>query len=711
MHVYDIATHKLDTLPLGKVYGVQNLYQDVSAKDVMELEKALAKLENHGAAVIAMLHKAGSNQFSLKRKDVNYLQKFLFIMHYRQSKLSHSYFQDDHPENKPLIEWMTHFRAKHGLTTSTEFWLYALRYYIDTPHFQICMDAATVYRKYTALGVTGMMMPGGTVDPAMEEGWLAIAYAAQDNLSFLGFWEAADGTEFILSQNSFGLWEGLFGGSRGLHRIYVVSPRFAIVLRQNIMAQPNSINPLLNTDFIDIEQCPPVITSANAPNDAIPPNTLIQPHRGSDDDIFVFTITKLTEKQMQTFNSVILSNVRADGSITFLSRQYALQATRTHLVSFLNFLDRPRYQPLIQELSSSVTPLTSAQNIAAPASVHSNNLYSDSVSDMELYELLLNISTGVKTFQSSADRAQAIFQLVRTSRNTRSSFAADYRLSVEPAIQRCLRSSNFSRERHPPVKFLVSMSAEHSERLFKAMTPYMESLGVKLASPDLLDQLLHEVVIHSFLGWAAHDEEVFNAVKNSSAALMEALSAQIDSNRDSNSNLPHVVQSSPSASLAMQDPAPDTESRSVKALKLELQKMVANPSQLRSRYDRAYTIWKLFTAIHDSDAAVNPFCIEVRRISSGAIARFSSFLRPPPAGFTPNLRAELVMSMPERESVQLFTVSEVMMERMGIIWAEKSNTIGVIISDICLLVFLLWVLKNRGDILGTFFPGVSLLKR
>lgn len=98
-------------------------------------------------------------------------------------------------------------------------------------------------------------------------------------------------------------------------------------------------------------------------------------------------------------------------------------------------------------------------------------------------------------------------------------------------------------------------------------------------------------------------------------------------------------------------------------------------------------------------------------MSSEAIARFSSLLRPPSAGFTPNLRAELVMSMPERESVQLFAISEVVMEKMGVILAEKSNTIGVILSDTCLLVFLLWMLRNRGDMLGTLLPGVSLLKR
>ncbi|KAF9457754.1 hypothetical protein BDZ94DRAFT_193477 [Collybia nuda] len=83
VNIYDTSPRKLDALPLGGVYGTQNIYQDVSAKDVMELEKSLSKLENYGARVMADLHKASSREFTLIRKDLNYLHQFCFIMHYR----------------------------------------------------------------------------------------------------------------------------------------------------------------------------------------------------------------------------------------------------------------------------------------------------------------------------------------------------------------------------------------------------------------------------------------------------------------------------------------------------------------------------------------------------------------------------------------------------------------------------------------------------
>ena len=44
-------------------------------------------------------------------------------------------------------------------------------------------------------------------------------------------WQAAVGEEFVLTDKSFGLWEGHMNGNRGIHRLFVVSPRIVIVLR------------------------------------------------------------------------------------------------------------------------------------------------------------------------------------------------------------------------------------------------------------------------------------------------------------------------------------------------------------------------------------------------------------------------------------------------------------------------------------------------
>jgi len=102
------------------------------------------------------------------------------------------------------------------------------------------------------------MLTVSQVDPDMEH-YLALAYVNQAQSYFLCFWEAADGEEFILGDNSFGLWEGRAAGESGLHRLFLVSPRVAVVLRGNEM-RPEAL-PLISrffqTGFGDIQQGPP----------------------------------------------------------------------------------------------------------------------------------------------------------------------------------------------------------------------------------------------------------------------------------------------------------------------------------------------------------------------------------------------------------------------------------------------------------------------
>ena len=49
----------------------------------------------------------------------------------------------------------------------------------------------------------------------MEDRYV-IHFETLANYFFLGIWEAADDSEFVLSGNGFGLWEGLIDGYPGL---------------------------------------------------------------------------------------------------------------------------------------------------------------------------------------------------------------------------------------------------------------------------------------------------------------------------------------------------------------------------------------------------------------------------------------------------------------------------------------------------------------
>jgi len=109
---YDLSKHTLDTQPISRDYGVQNLHRDIS----VELEQGPSVLESHASQLIGDLHKVLHTGVSTaKRRDVNHLRKFLFVMHYRRDLLSNSYFQKDHSENRPLRDWIESFQQKHGL--------------------------------------------------------------------------------------------------------------------------------------------------------------------------------------------------------------------------------------------------------------------------------------------------------------------------------------------------------------------------------------------------------------------------------------------------------------------------------------------------------------------------------------------------------------------------------------------------------------------
>jgi hypothetical protein len=241
--VYDVAARTVDKRLISHVYGTTNLYKDMRAADVNEVETKLSSLEGKAAAVINRLHDSlRSGAFRLDRQQLNDLRKFLFVQHYRNQNLSGSYFDENRPENSPLRDWILHRRHTLGLESSADLWLHTLRYYLDTPHGEILIDAQKGYDKHGRMNIQGI--PGGRLDPSVEN-WNAFAYDTQANLHFLGVWEAAD-EDFVITDTSFGLWEGLLLGEPHVHRLFVISPRIILVLRNgslrpNIAQTPNGV--------------------------------------------------------------------------------------------------------------------------------------------------------------------------------------------------------------------------------------------------------------------------------------------------------------------------------------------------------------------------------------------------------------------------------------------------------------------------------------
>ncbi|KAG2128649.1 uncharacterized protein EDB93DRAFT_152473 [Suillus bovinus] len=92
---YDVATGSLDIRPIRKVYGVMGIYSDVNnTRNINELEQKLAHLESQAASMIESLHKVlPRGIITLERSSLELLQKFLFLMRFRNEPCSSKAFE------------------------------------------------------------------------------------------------------------------------------------------------------------------------------------------------------------------------------------------------------------------------------------------------------------------------------------------------------------------------------------------------------------------------------------------------------------------------------------------------------------------------------------------------------------------------------------------------------------------------------------------
>lgn len=331
---YDLASESLEIRPIAATYGIRNLYRDVKdPKDIDDVEKKLSMLEGEAMEVIDALHQLqGPRTILLSPVEVESLRKYLFLVQFRSSALSRSYFQEDHPENARVHNWIKHFKQTHGMSSEIDVMLFAMRYYLDTPHSQILQDADESIKTH------GLPMRNKHLHPdvdATTEDFHIITYRNRSDFYYPCIWEAADGEEFVLGNSSFGLCEGFIGSAPYVHRVFVVSPRIAFILRSRMVhmlhQKPFTKGILIrNSNLADIRNAnndPPIaISSQNVAEES----ELTQ-YPAATIDQFEFSVTKLTSSQTFELNRLILSNVRPGGAVGFLSKQSALSTLQKYL--------------------------------------------------------------------------------------------------------------------------------------------------------------------------------------------------------------------------------------------------------------------------------------------------------------------------------------------------------------------------------------------
>jgi hypothetical protein len=697
VHYYDIATGSLDIRPIGKVYGVQNFYQDVrNVENVNELEDKLADLERQAASIIEDMHRALPNgTFTLKRRPLELLRKFLFIMHYRNVSCSSTYFQVDHPENAKGRQWIECFMKAKGIHSAVETWLYFLRYYLDTSHSDIMQHAAELLEKHGLEGLEKMITESD-IPPDLER-FPALSYHVQANGNFFSIWEAAEGEEFILTHNAFGLWEGLAGDCPGLHHIFVVSPRIAVVLC-NILLHPEMKDRIkllgpLKSSILYANPAPATTIYASGKK-SIPTNfdrpTSLERYRASQEganDSFVFKITKLSRPQTLEFNSVVLVNLQKTGSLTFLSREGMLRTARAFRSVPHNFPQSELVAPLIERLTASIGTLPPLQS---PAASPDENLDVLSLVDVVLYVLLMQICTGRKQFTSAYDRAHLVLKITEKAKPT--PFAHEISQEVETAFRACKGESDDAPPFADGVKFaplLSSIPSELSSQLYHLMIPYMSKLGAVMSGGEgSLQQLQDEVAVVSLLTRASCSPDVWHTLSCSNPEAPEILSKLF---KKFGTPVDAFVKN-------FTDFLYQTASKS--------------PSKFTSCYHRAHALRNICGMAGPTTNPISMRYYELTTVLTAVFGRAAvAASLPAPYSLQPRERpkARLVREMSKTHSDILMSRMKMILLTMGcpLSWEEdtKANTIRKWTDDMVIVGVLAWLGKHRRNFLDFFLDG------
>jgi len=502
--VYSMETGLLDTRPIGSVYGVKNLYKDLrNVDDVHEVEKKLSLLESRASiAVSTILAATGTSSCKLVRKNLVDLRKFLFIMHYRSSRLSGEYFKERYdPIHLPGLEWLQAYKKKHGLESESEMWLHTLRYYLDTPHKELMQRGREIAQKH---GDKIMEVLKTRIDPD-EEHFNALAYQGLADDYFLCIWEAAVGEEFVLGDTGFGLWEGIAAGYSGLHRLFVLGPRMIAVLSDQLLRPevfskiPEEKKDNFFSSLTDIKHVSPLpIYPGGAPKNKEELDAIVD----REEDIFEFQIIKLSVPQSREINTIMLHHLPKAGSVTFVSKSSMLRTLRSFCLDFR--YDGLGYVPLLRILSEDGLEETDTELVKAKTE-------SEKPADFMLWVTATKVLSGERAYRSRYDRAFVFFLLVQSTRPPTGSLCEEYSRILSTIMDGYRRLSDpllLSAAIPRKGELVRSLSKANSHRLFQFMDKWMKNLAV--IKPQVAAAVLtYEAAIIGFLDWLVKHQPKF----------------------------------------------------------------------------------------------------------------------------------------------------------------------------------------------------------
>ena len=524
--MYDIPSQKFESRPIAKVYGVVNMYRDQRNIDnVDHLEQSLARLEADAARTIRKIHTAvefRKPEIQMKRRELEAIRKFTYLMHYRRTSLVSTYFDENDPDNRPLRDYFKAFYKKHKLQNKDDVWLYGLKYILDTPHHQIVGTGEAIEARYGGpQKLLEMLMT--RVDPDIEN-FQAVDYTAMANAYFLGIWEAAGGEEFVMGSNSFGLWEGVVGGCPAIHRLFVVSPRIALILRNTLLPQIEVIDDMkiksnipIKSNLIDVPMTIANSTYANFPhlpcsNDQeqqVAAQALWKYRQtpAAQEDVFTFKPTKLTWEQTRAVNCVLLLHLPDNGNLTFASPTAMKKTTQYHLQSTIPYAGESKYS-----LRSLLGILSMNDSLASSTSPTPVLPLARSGIDIVLHSIV----SGAIEFHSIYDRAYRVYHLATDDVTKYNQSSSEIHQITARAILRMkeILPPLPHAYRHSYIPFFCrdivkELPKEESELFFALVGHQVDVLKVGSANDDILSQIKYEAAIIGFTHWLAENRFMF----------------------------------------------------------------------------------------------------------------------------------------------------------------------------------------------------------
>ncbi|CAG8496784.1 5656_t:CDS:2 [Scutellospora calospora] len=295
LQIYDRKTDQLDVSLVSRTFGYVDMYRNIKYEDEMRVEKELSELERRASNVVKEIIKESqaASQVTLFRKDLYDLRKFLHVMNYRNTS-RWSQFTEKRFDAQTL-KMVEDFMQEHKLQSAKEVWLQNIYETIKTPY-----DVVEANPRIFSLDRDEFMF--------------------RKNY-YVVIWQAGENDEFIVTNNGFGIFEGVNGMifqsqfQFAFHFFYVISPKLMLVLCNNFFRNETTKNLMykfFGRDHSVFENAPRPLASSR----------YIAPGEYRENDTFTFPFVKLPSATVHLVNSFFLNEARPELVLAFLSHSY-----------------------------------------------------------------------------------------------------------------------------------------------------------------------------------------------------------------------------------------------------------------------------------------------------------------------------------------------------------------------------------------------------